>query len=61
MYAVHFTDKTITPLNGTNDFAYASYQQFETYKEAKRELINYWIGVKDDAEYNIKEVMKMKE
>ena len=60
MYAVDFTDSLIHPINGVNDYEFRNYQKFQTFEEAKKELICYWSNMKADAQTNIANARKLK-
>ena len=61
MYAVRYSDNTIHPLNGANNYLFKLYDKFETFKEAKEELVSYWENMKYQATANLKEARKIKE
>jgi len=61
-YAIGFDDASIIPLDsGTKTYKYETYQQTDTFEEAKELLVDYWASVKLRTSITLKEVRKIKE
>jgi hypothetical protein len=61
-YAVDFTDMFIVKLdNWHKSHSYLTYEQFDSFEEAKKSLLYYWEGEKIIATSNIQRVKNINE
>ena len=60
MFAVDFEELSITELNGLNDFQYSANEKYDSFKEAKDAIVDYWQTMLHTSKLNIAEAKKLK-
>lgn len=60
MYIVDFDDIWIIELNNQNKYKYEDYEQYETFDDAKKELVDYWEFAGIKAKQGLKDAKKIK-
>jgi hypothetical protein len=61
MFAVDYEELLIIELTRTNSYEFKHLDSYETFSEAKKEVVSYWEFKVNDSKFNLKKSRKLKQ